>query len=230
MFNLRTQRRHAWWWDSATPEGALSWLNTAQDICWSWGLPAGKTPINWTKLFYVSRCLVTHSGCFPTLNQSTKTWGLFLPSRQNYILVPEGSHVSLPPGYMYVCPVYWPMGKAPRAAERCVQWGCGGWGSLLGAVFTSNVPCGLLDGAFGNKGRVFSITRLQGLFQFLCCGEKGSKKKMKARCSGSMPCLATQNSSNAVLLRKLCDFSRHSTMHYFLISPVISSAKQLCKL
>lgn len=66
-------------------------------------------------------------------------------------------------------------------------------------------------------------------FSFCAVGKRGAKK-MKARCSGSMPCLATQNSSNAVLLRKLCDFSRHSTMHYFLISPVISSAKQLCKL
>lgn len=105
----------------------------------------------------------------------------------------------------------------------------GAGGGLLGAVFASNVPCGLLDGAFGNKGRVFSITRLQGLFQFLGCREKGSRI-MKARCSGSMPCLATHGSSNAVPLRKLCDFSRHGTMHYFLISPVISSAKQLCKL
>lgn len=64
------------------------------------------------------------------------------------------------------------VGKAPQSIERCVLWAAGAGGGLLGAVFASNVPCGLLDGAFGNKGWVFSITRFQGLFQFLGCREK----------------------------------------------------------
>lgn len=150
-------------WDSAIHEGALSLLNTAQDICWSWGLSAGKTPTNWTKLFYLPK----PETCFFPADRITFSY-------QRAAMFPC-------PQCTYMCaPVYWPMGKVPRATERCVQWDCGGRGAgggLLGAVFASNVPCGLLDGAFRNKGRVFSITRLQGLFQFLCCGGKGKKNE-----------------------------------------------------
>lgn len=76
-----------------------------------------------------------------------------------------------------------PWGKLHVQQKGVYSGAAGAGGGLLGAVFASNVPCGLLDGAFGNKGRVFSITRLQGLFQFLCCEGKGRKKKKKKESS-----------------------------------------------
>lgn len=54
----------------------------------------------------------------------------------------------------------------------CRGWEGGGGSSgesLLGAVFTSNVSSGLLDGALRDKCRILGVTRLQGLFQFLGC-------------------------------------------------------------
>lgn len=114
-----------------------------------------------------------------------------------------------------------PSGKGPTEQKG---------GGLLGAVFTSNVPWGFLDGALRDKCWIFSITRLQGLFQFLGCRNKEKKKKItntRHRPYWDWQPIGTQNAAPLLLL---CDFSRHSIMHYFLISQVVSSAKQLYKL
>ena len=67
-------------------------------------------------------------------------------------------------------------------------------------------------------------------FNFWAVGIREKKKKIKNTrhwlCCDWQPTVT----QNAVPLLLLCDFSRHSIMHYFLISQVISSAKQLYKL
>lgn len=60
-------------------------------------------------------------------------------------------------------------------------------------------------------------------------GKKKSKKDKEQRHKLSCDWQPTVT-QNTVLLLPRCDFSRHSIMHYFLISQVISSAKQLYKL
>ena len=151
---------------------------------------------------------------------------MLLPSWWKQCLTQEGSHVPSPQCNPGQGSCAGPSGKGLYQTER----GGVGQGCLLGAVFTSNVPWGFLDGALRDERWILSVTRLQGLFQFLGCRDKGEKKKIKNTrhwlCCDWQP-IVTQN---AVPLLLLCDFSRHSIMHYFLISQVISSAKQLYKL
>lgn len=148
---------------------------------------------------------------------------MFLPSWWKYFLTQEGSHVSSSQRNPTHASHTGLSGKVLYWAER-------GRGCLLGAVFTSNVPWGFLDGALRDERWIFSITRLQGLFQFL--GYRNKKKKKMIKHTRHRLCCDWQPTvtQNAVPLLLLCDFSRHSIMHYFLISQVISSAKQLYKL
>lgn len=68
-------------------------------------------------------------------------------------------------------------------------------------------------------------------FNFWAVGiRKKKKKKIKNTRHGFCCDWQSTVTQNAVLLPLLRDFSRHSIMHYFLISQVISSAKQLYKL
>lgn len=91
---------------------------------------------------------------------------------------------------------YWSMWESSVTLQECVRVcmcvehgsGNGNRSGLLGAVFTSNVPCGLLDGALRHERWIFCITRLQGLFQFLGCREGGGKdkKSLKMQYTGSI--------------------------------------------
>lgn len=147
---------------------------------------------------------------------------MFLPRWWKYFLTQEGSHVSISPCDC-VHASRWRIWESSILSRE-------GRGHLLGAVFASNVPWGFLDGALRDKRWIFSITRLQGLLQFLGCRDKEKKKTIKNtrhRLYCDWQLTVTQN---AVPLLLPCDFSRHSIMHYFLISQVISSAKQLYKL
>lgn len=229
MFNLRTQRRHAWWWDSATAEGTLSWLNTAQDICWSGGLSAGKTPAKWTKLFCF-RMSCHAFWVFPNLKPIYQNLRTVSSQPTDLHSCTRGQPCFLAPSVHVCVSSLLAHGESSTSNRKVCPVGLRGLGELTWSSLHKQCSLWSPWWCVRKQRQGIQYHKAPGSVSVSVLWGKREQKKMKARCSGSTPCLATQKSSNAVLLRKLCDFSRHSTMHYFLISPVISSAKQLCKL
>lgn len=162
--------------------------------------------------------------CFPNSKWSLEqSQVIFLPSWWKYFLTQEGSHASISSCNCVHASLTGPSGKVLYWVER--------WGAYLEQSSQAMFPeVSLIVRSETNAG--YSVSQGSRVcFNFWAARIRKKKKikikNAKHRLYCDWQSIVTQS---AVPLLQLCDFSRHSIMHYFLISRVISSAKQLYKL